>query len=103
MGVSNFNPLSTSLVVAACLEVRGGRAARAADSERQLVTYFRAVWVEGGGRTPSAGGRSARGRVCRPTGQNDFVHRGPLGLGGQMTAESPEAEGEGWRPRPGAQ
>lgn len=28
------------------------------------------------GRTLSSGGR-----VCRPAGQNDFVHRGPVGLG----------------------
>ena len=31
------------------------------------------------GPTHQAGQRLAVGRVCRPTGQNDFVHHGPWG------------------------
>ena len=42
------------------------------------------------GPTHQAGQRLAVGRVCRPTGQNDFVHHGPWGWAA-MAAESPEA------------
>lgn len=103
-----FYPLSASPITAASLEVRGAEALSRTDGTSATFGVRGAVGplhpdvareeVPAPSKTASVMGREGRGRslgphtvhrrmfsdgggVCRPAGQNDFVHRGPVGLG----------------------
>lgn len=95
-----FYPLSASPITAASLEVRGAEALSRIDggavgplhpavAREEVPAPSKTASVmgrEGGGqsRGPTHCAQvdfSDGGGVCRPAGRNDFVHRGPVGLG----------------------
>lgn len=93
-----FYPLSASPITAASLEVRAAEALSLTDGgavgplhpdvvREEVSAPSKTASVmgrEGGAEGPTHCAQadfSDGGGVCRPAGRNDFVHRGPVGLG----------------------